>query len=638
MREFALLDPIRKFHRVVLLPLTLAGFITALLQRMRIVTASPHTQIRSGVLLALCLLCFSCGTRQDEAPPPPPDYTRPPSLDYTRPETRSQASLTAFTEVAVQAGLEFAHETGAAGDKWLPETMGSGGALFDYDSDGDLDALLINGAHWSGDSRTFSRLYRNRGDGTFTDATREAGLHSAAYGMGIAVADYDADGDPDLYLTCVGDNRLLRNDNGRFVDVAREAGIAGGRWTDEQGRLHPEWSTSAAWADVDRDSWPDLFVANYVQWSPATDIFTSLDGTHKSYATPQQYTGSTCRLYKNLGDGSFAEITREAGVHLPQAKSMGVAVADFDADGWPDLVVTNDTQPNFLLHNQGDGTFEEQGLTAGIGYDETGRARAGMGVDIAALGAEQTFSIAVGNFSREPLSLYQQAGGAFMDGAGRARLVQPTLRNLTFGLRFLDYDLDGHQDLILANGHIEPDINAVQKEIRYAQPPQLFWNDGQGHLIDVSEGIGGPFAVPLVARGLAVGDIDGDGDLDALLTTNGGRPHLLRNDGPTGHSVALRLKGKHPHLDALGAVVTAVTGDRRQQQMVRTGSSYLSHSDPVLHFGLGERKKVDRLEIHWSDSSEEMLENLMAGSYYWIEQGKGIAASKGFTGTGADSD
>lgn len=322
---------------------------------------------------------------------------------------------------------------------------------------------------------------------------------------------------------------------------------------------------------------------------------------------------------------------------VPQAKSMGVAVADFDADGWADLVVTNDTQPNFLLRNRGNGTFEEQGLAAGIGYDETGRARAGMGVDIAALSVDGLFSVAIGNFSREPLSLYQQTGGgAFLDVAGRTRLVQPTLRSLTFGLRFFDYDLDGYQDLILANGHIEPEINAVQKEIHYAQPPQLFWNDGQGHLIDVSEETGGPFAAPLVARGLSVGDLDGDGDPDALLTTNGGPAHLLRNDGPTGHSVALRLKGNHPNRDALGAVVTAMAGDLQQQQMVRTGSSYLSHSDPVLHFGLGTAEQVDRLKIRWPDGSEETLENLAAGSYYWLEQGKGIAARREFARPGAD--
>ena len=577
----------------------------------------------------LCLSLAACDP-EPETPPPAPEYTRAPSIDYTRQAQRRQAPKLSFTDVTEEAGISFTHETGAVGDKWLPETMGSGCALFDYDGDDYLDLLLINGTPWSNSAGTTSKLYRNRGNGRFEDVTQKAGLSFSAYGMGVTAADYDGDGDPDLYLTCVGDNRLLRNDGGRFTDVTQKAGVAGSQWTDDDGNAHPEWSTSAAWTDVDRDGWPDLFVANYVHWSPSGDIFTSLDGVNKSYATPQQYPGSTCRLYRNLGDGSFAEITESAGVHLPHAKSMGVAVTDFESDGWPDLVVTNDTQPNFLLHNLGDGRFEERGLTSGIGYDESGRARAGMGVDIATLSTDDILCIAVGNFSREPLSLYRQTGETFLDAAGPARLVQPTLRSLTFGLRFFDYDLDGFQDLVLANGHIEPDINAVQKEIRYAQPPQLFWNDEEGQLQDVSEQVGGLFSTSLVARGLAVGDIDLDGDLDVLLTTNGGPAHLLRNDGPTGNAVALDLRGKAPARDALGAAVTAIIGDGTQRQTVRTGSSYLSHSDPVLHFGLGERERIDRLEIRWPDSSEEALEDLAAGSYYRLEQGKGIVRTEGF--------
>ena len=588
-------------------------------------------KMRSSILFgaALCLLLVACGS-EPETPPPTPEYTRAPSTDYTRVAQRQQAPRVTFTDVTEKAGISFTHETGAVGDKWLPETMGSGCAFFDYDGDDYLDILLVNGTPWSKSAESTSKLYRNRGDGSFEDVTKKTGLSFSAYGMGVTAADYDADGDPDLYLTCVGDNRLLRNDGGRFTDVTGKAGVAGSQWIDDAGNSHPEWSTSAAWVDVDRDGWPDLFVANYVHWSSAGDIFTSLDGKNKSYATPQQYPGSTCRLYRNLGDGAFAEITESAGVHLPHAKSMGVAVTDFESDGWPDLVVTNDTQPNFLLHNLGDGRFEERGLTAGIGYDESGRARAGMGVDIASLANNDILSIAVGNFSREPISLYRQTGEAFLDAAGPARLVQPTLRALTFGLRFSDYDLDGRQDLVLANGHIEPDINAVQKEIRYAQPPQLFWNDGNDQLIDVSASTGGLFTSPLVARGLVIGDIDLDGDIDLLLTTNGGPAHLLRNDGPTGNSVSLILRGKSPALDGLGAVVTATIGDKTQRQRVRTGSSYLSHSDPVLHFGIGAAKKIDRMEIRWPDGSEEALEDLAAGFYYRLEQGKGIVRTEGF--------
>ena len=600
-------------------------------------------QVRRGLKIRISALFFaalmlspgffSCAKEEAEVQAPPPDYTRAPAADYAGPSKGKQPPRVVFSEIAAAAGIDFVHQSGADGRKWMPETMGSGCALFDYDGDERLDVLLINSTHWENgrqEERPTSKLYRNLGGNRFEDVSRRVGLDFSVYGMGATVADYDADGDPDIYLTTLGANLLLRNEEGRFVDRAGWAGVAGTAWKDDEGRPHPEWSTAAVWADVDGDGWLDLLVTNYVRWSEQTDIFTTLDGKNKSYATPQQYPGSTCRLYRNRGDGRFEEITEAAGLNLPNAKSMGVAATDFDGDGAVDLVVTNDTQPNFLLHNLGDGKFEEIGLTAGIGYDEAGRARAGMGVDIASLNNDGIQAIGIGNFSREALSLYQQQGEVFLDVAGRSRLVQPTLPTLTFGLRFFDYDLDGYQDLVLANGHIEPEINAVQKDIQYAQAPQLFWNDGEGRLRDVSRTTGGLFAKPLIGRGLAVGDIDADGDPDVLLTTNGGRVYLLRNDGPVGNAVTLHLRGKAPNLDALGALVTARAGNARQQRMVRTGSSYLSHSASALNFGLGTKAKVDRLEIRWPDGKEEVLENLEAGSAYWIEQGKGLLKSRAF--------
>ncbi|MGB1893898.1 MAG: FG-GAP repeat domain-containing protein, partial [Candidatus Latescibacterota bacterium] len=460
----------------------------------------------------------------------------------------------------------------------MPETMGSGCALFDYDEDGDLDALLVNSQRWDGTGNARTRLYQNGGNADFVDVTERVGLDVDVYGMGATVADYDADGDLDIYITALGPNVLLRNDAGRFVDVAREAGVLGESWSDDQGRSNDEWSTSAAWVDVDGDGWLDLLVTNYVRWSIETDIYTSLDGKSKSYATPQQYPGSTPRLYRNRGNGTFAEITEEAGLLLPDGKSMGVAMTDFEGDGLVDLVVTNDTQPNFLLQNLGNGRFAERGLMAGIGYDDTGRARAGMGVDIASIENDGVQSIAIGNFSREALSLYRQTGEVFVDAAGKAKLVQSTLRPLTFGLRFFDADFDGYQDLILANGHIEPEINSVQKEITYRQTSQLFWNSGSGRMVDISEDSGPFFLEELVARGLAAGDVDGDGDLDVLLTTNAGRAYLLRNDGPTGTALAIALRTTGGNRRAIGALVSVTSGGRTQTQMVRTGASYLSHS------------------------------------------------------------
>ncbi|MBM3277396.1 MAG: CRTAC1 family protein [Candidatus Handelsmanbacteria bacterium] len=584
---------------------------------------------------ALALFLAGCGQEAPQSKGPAPTYTEAPSTDYTGAGKQKTPAKVGFADVTAGAGISFRHQTGASGKKWMPETMGSGCALFDFDGDDRLDILLVNSAYWPGhakaNDRPTSKLYRNLGKGRFEDVTRQAGLDFVFYGMGAAAADYDADGDQDLFLTALGPNLLLRNDGGRFTDVAAQAGVQGSQWTDDQGGSHPEWSTAAAWVDVDGDGWLDLFVTHYVHWSPETDFFTTMDGKTKSYATPQQYPGSTCRLYRNTAKGRFAEVTKEAGLVLPDAKSLGVALADFDNDRDIDLVVTNDTQPNYLLRNLGQGRFQEVGLAAGIAYDEAGRARAGMGVDVASVKNDGVQAIAIGNFSREPVSLYQQTPeGVFIDGAGKSRLVQPTLPSLTFGLRFFDYDLDGYQDLVIANGHIEPEINVVQREITYEQAPQLFWNDGEGQFREVSQQTGGLFNQPIVARGLATGDFDGDGDPDLLVTTNGGPAYLLRNDGPTGKAVALHLRGGPPNRDAIGALVRAEAGDLKQEQLVRSGSSYLSHSAPALFFGLGDRPQVDRLSIRWPDGQTEELAGLKAGAEYWIAQGKGVSRTQPF--------
>ncbi len=575
----------------------------------------------------LGVLC-ACG-REKEAPRVDPATYTLPATDSARVAERRAPPPVLFSDFTAQAGIDFRHETGAFGDKWMPESMGSGCALFDYDGDGALDLLLVNGAHWPGREAAgpapTPRLYRNRGDGRFEDVTEQVGLSFSLYGMGCAAGDFDGDGDLDLYLTAVGDNRLLRNDGGRFVDVTARAGVAGGRWRSEGGKEHPEWSTGAAWVDVDGDGWIDLFVCNYVRWSPETDLFTTIDGVNKSYATPQPYEGSTCRLYRNRGDGTFEEITKRAGIYNAQGKSLGVAVADFNGDGHPDLVVTNDTQPNFLYRSRGDGTFEEVGLASGIAYDEAGRARAGMGVDVASLDNDGKLAIAIGNFSREPVSFYRQSWeDFFIDEAGKRQIARSTLLRLTFGLLFLDYDLDGYLDLVLSNGHLEPEINRVQKEITYAQQAQLFWNDGEGRFYDVTDRSGAAFARQIVGRGLAYGDLDGDGDLDLVLTANGGSPLLMRNEGPAGRAVRVQLRGAAPNRQALGAVATAVSGDLEQRAMVRTGSSYLSQSETTLTFGLGERTRIDRLSVRWPGGGVETAEGVEAGATYVVEEGKGI--------------
>jgi ketosteroid isomerase-like protein len=491
----------------------------------------------------------------------------------------------------------------------MPETMGSGVAFLDYDVDGWPDLLLVNSTTWPGYERGLrptSHLYRNLGDGRFEDVTSAAGLDVPLYGMGAVAADYDADGDPDLYLTAVGTNRLLRNDGGRFTDVTSLTGASGNR---PGGDAPPAWSTGAAWSDVDRDGWLDLFVCNYVQWTPDTDLFTTLDGTNKSYATPHQYEGESCRMYRNeTGErsargGSFTDVTDEVGLANPDGKSLGVIVEDFNRDGWPDIAVSNDTYQNFLYLNDGDGTFTDAALPAGVAFDEFGRARAGMGIDVADVTSSGRLSIAIGNFSNEPVSLYTQIGdGVFQDLAGSARLTRSTLLPLTFGLLFADLDLDGYPDLLLGNGHIEPDINAVQRDVTFAQPPQLLQNDGRGQFVDVTGQVGGGFEQPIVARGIATADIDRDGDLDLVFGVNGGPVKLLRNDVSTDAArwLRVRLVGEAPNRNAIGAVVTLYAGETAQRRMIRAGSSYLSQSElnPVL-FGLGDRTAADSVIVRW---------------------------------------
>ncbi|MFQ5678963.1 MAG: CRTAC1 family protein [Gemmatimonadota bacterium] len=588
----------------------------------------------AGRPLLLCVAALGTVLAGCGGADPPPARERPEYASSARRaggSSSNAATALRLSDVAAEAGIAFLHHTGAFGQKYMPETMGSGGGFLDYDRDGWPDLFLVDSAEWpghdAGAGSSASRLYRNLGDGRFRDVSRETGIEaltSGLYGMGVAFADHDGDGDPDIYLTAVGTNRLLRNDGGRFTDVTELAGVSGnGSGPDDR----PAWSTGAAWLDADRDGWLDLFVCNYVRWSPETDLFTTLDGENKSYATPQPYEGETCRLYRNRDGRRFEDVTREAGVLNPEGKSLGIAVEDFNDDGWPDLVVTNDTQPNFLYLNDGDGTFTDVGLQAGVAFDEFGRARAGMGVDVADVTGQGRLSIAIGNFSNEPISLYTQIGAdLFQDLAGSARLTRPTLRPLTFGLLFVDLDRDGHEDLVVGNGHIEPSIHTVQEGITFAQRPQLFRNGGRGQFVEITDQVGSEFALPIVARGVAASDYDRDGDLDLLMTVNGGRPMLFRNELPAteGHWLRLELRGRAPNTRAVGAVVTLYAGGVTQRRMVRTGSSYLSQSElnPLL-FGLGEADGADSVRVRWpTDGRVERRGPLEAGRTHVIEESR----------------
>ncbi|MEK6675419.1 MAG: CRTAC1 family protein [Planctomycetota bacterium] len=574
-----------------------------------------------GVLILIMpMLGTFCKREEPPKPAEPPAYSK---SDYTKSAPADDQPPITFADVTRSSGLSFTHHNGAFGQKWMPETMGSGGGFLDVDNDGHTDIFLVNGSDWPGhekaDTKPTVKLFRNRGDATFEDVTEKAGLAVSCYGMGCTFGDYDGDGDLDIFVTAVGKNLLFRNDAGHFADMAEQAGVRGNDSTTAS-----FWSTGATWVDVDRDGRLDLFVAHYVKWTPETDLFTTFDGKHKGYATPQQYPGQSCRLYRNLDGQRFEDATVKSGVFNDSGKTLGVVVADFNNDEWPDLFVANDTQPNFLYLNKGDGTFFDIAPSAGCGFDDTGRARAGMGVDVADLNNDGTPTIAIGNFTGEPVSLYSRiARGLFQDVAGNMRLATPTLPCLTFGLVFADFDLDGFVDLALANGHIEPEINSVQKEITFAQRPQLFWNNRRRAFVDMTEAAGAPFAEPVVGRGLAVADFDNDGDVDLLLTVNGGPAKLLRNDTPPAKDrrwVKLKLVGDDKNRFAIGATITAVSGDLVQRRTVRASSSYLSQSDTTVVLGLGSRDQIDRLTVAWPDGKTSMHGPLKAEITHTVDR------------------
>ncbi len=523
-----------------------------------------------------------------------------------------------MTNVTASAGIDFLHNSGAFEAKYLPETLGSGCAFLDYDGDGWLDILLVNGMDWPGHKKRHStlRLYRNNRNGTFTDVTQRAGLAVEMYGMGVTVGDYDNDGFPDVLITAVGQNRLFKNTGkGTFIDVTDKAGLGG----------RSSFSTSAMWFDFDRDGHLDLFVCNYVKWSAEHDIYCSVDGKRKSYCTPEAYHGSTCWLFRNRGDGTFEDVTAKSGIFDTTSKSLGVAMVDYDRDGWPDVLVANDTQPNKLYRNLRNGTFEDVGVRAGVAFSEDGKARAGMGIDVADYDNSGTAGIVITNFDNEMMALYQLHGAAYTDVSAKAGVGTASRNSLGFGCAFCDVNLDGWLDLVAVNGHIDETVR-VLRNVGYAQAPHLFLNDGHGAFRDVAAEAGSDFAAPKVARGIAYGDFDRDGDVDLLITTNRGPALLYRNDVTNkNRSVRLRLVGTKSNRDGIGAVVRLFTPEGTQSRMVKTGSSYLSQSELALTFGIGRREKADRVVIEWPSGVVEEHKNVPAGAHVCTES-KGIAS------------
>jgi hypothetical protein len=539
-----------------------------------------------------------------------------------------------FTDITAASGISFVHYNGAYGDKLLPETMGGGVAFFDFDNDGDSDLLFINSAAWpwrtSGDKGKppTMALYRNDGKGRFDDVTAGSGLDFTFYGMGVAVGDYDNDGLVDICITGVGGNRLLHNlGAGKFADVTSAAGVGGST---------NDWSTSAAWIDYDNDGDLDLFVCHYVRWSKETDLEVGykFDGVTRAYGPPMNFEGTFPSLYRNEGGGRFTDVSASAGVQVknastgrPLAKSLAVAPVDVDNDGWIDLVVANDTVQNFLLRNRHNGAFEEIGSRSGIAFDAYGMARGAMGIDAARFRNDDALGIAIGNFANEMNALYVSqrdallfADEAITEGVGPAsRLL------LKFGLFFFDYDLDGRLDVLTANGHLEEQIQKFQQSQRYQQPAQLFWNRGASRGVSFvsvpPEKCGQDIFKPIVGRGSAFADIDGDGDLDVVMTQIAGPPLLLRNDQNLGHHwLRLKLVGTKGNRDAIGTWVKIRVGNQTMSRQVMPARSYLSQSELPLTFGLGTASRVDEVSIAWPGGALQKVSDLKLDTVNVVKQ------------------
>jgi hypothetical protein len=553
--------------------------------------------------------CISSSPVKSSLPTPPHSATTTPT----------------FTDVTQEAGIRFKHTHGGIGKKYFVEMMGSGAAWFDYDNDGNLDLYLINGALLKPPNPPTAPpptnvLYRNNGDGTFTDVTAQSGLGDVGYGMGVAVGDIDNDGDADVYVTNFGQNRLyLNNGNGTFTDGTARARVG-----------NSGFSTSAAFVDYDRDGFLDLYVCRYVQYSIEHDIPCLNPAGEKQYCEVNAYDGADDILYHNNGDGTFTDVSTQVDITGKRGKGLAVTCFDYDDDGDTDIFVANDLSGNILWRNEGNGRFTDVALRAGVQVDLHGKPPAGMGADVGDYDHDGRLDLYISNYQLEPNLLFRNEGkGFFADKTGAAYLSEPTLPFLGFGLGFLDVDLDGNRDLFVANGHVMDDVQRFNPKISYAQTPQLFLNRGDGTFADISRTAGASFRVGRVGRGAAFGDYDNDGDVDVVVACNNGPAVLFRNDTPRKqHFLTLKLIGSQSNRDAVGARVEVITGNLKQVDEVRSGNSYLSRSDLRLNFGLGERKRVDTVRVRWLGGAVSEVGDVAADQFVTIVEGKGVMATQ----------
>ncbi len=557
-----------------------------------------------GLALIVLIVLFSGGQEEQPAPVAEVPLAGPEELAEIGDRSPPQVD---FSNMADEWGIDFIHENGAYGERLLPETMGSGVAIFDFDRDGDQDLFFVNGKSWPWQdvaSEATQTLYRNDGKQGFTDVSAATGVDLTLYGMGVATVDFDNDGWTDIFITAVGGNRLLRNIGGdHFVDVTAAAGVSG---DDDM------WSTAAVFFDADNDADLDLYVANYVEWSRDIDLEVDyqLTGIGRAFGPPANYAGTQPYFYLNNGDGSFSNRSAWVQVINPatghaMGKGLAVVPIDLNHDGWLDLVVANDTVRNFVFENSQGHGFQELGLDLGLAFDNAGHATGAMGMDVAVYGNNGDRALAIGNFANEMTSFYvaQRGSDLFTDEAILAGIGPVSRQALSFGLFFFDYDLDGWLDIFQTNGHVEPEINIVQPSQNYRQASQLFWQCGQDcqrQYVSVADDQTGDLGLPVVGRGAAYGDLDGDGDLDIVITQSGGKPVILRNDQRTGHHwLRVRLGQGKLGQSPIGAVVTLTSDGVTQQRTLNPTRSYLSQMESVLTFGLGESPDVDGLWVLW---------------------------------------